>query len=102
MFAVFCEICGFNSWPAHKSDRVIAFRLHETPVLILAQCRAQERPARRPDEEFAPDAATVRKSCRPGKRPLKRRASRTGSCCFRRGKRRAADSACPNAFADRA
>src|SRR6185369_7183944 len=97
MFAV---VCGFNSWPAHKSDPAIFFRPHETPVLILAQCRAQGRPARRPGEEFAPDAAIKRKSCRRGKQLQTRRASQTGSYCSRREKPRAADSAFPNVFAD--
>src|SRR6185295_8373387 len=90
------EFCGFNSWLAHKSDPAISSRPHETPVLILAQCRAQGMPERRPGEEFARAAATERKSCRRGKRLQKRRESQTRSCCSRREKPRAAGSAFPN------
>src|SRR6185295_7476782 len=74
MLGVFCEICGFNSWLAHKSGPVVVSRPNETPVLILAQCRAQGTPVRRPDAEFAPDAVTAHKSYRRGKPLRKRRA----------------------------
>src|SRR4029450_203184 len=74
MLGGICEICGLNSWLAHKSDPVVVSRPPETPVLILAQCRAQGMPERRLDEEFAPVAARGRKSCRPGKRLQKHRA----------------------------
>src|SRR6185369_2516787 len=101
MLAVFCENCGFSSWLAHKSDQAISSRPHETPVLILAQCRAQGMPERRPGEEFVRAAAIGRKSCRRDKRLRKRRASQIESCCSRREKLRARDSAFPNVFADR-
>src|SRR6185369_7606824 len=101
MLAVFCESCGFSSWLAHKSDLAISSRPHETPVLILAQCRAQGMPERRPGEEFVRAAATGRKSYRRDKRPRKRRASQTRSCCFRRETLQVEGSACPNVFADR-
>src|SRR6185503_12909150 len=101
MLGVICKICGFNSWLAHKSDPAISSRPHETPVLILAQCRAQGTPEHRPGEEFARAAATGRRSCRRDKRLRKRRASQTRSYCSRREKLRAAGSASPSVFADR-
>src|SRR5262245_37537145 len=92
MLGVTCEILGFNSWLAHKSGPVVVSRRPETPWLILAQCRAQEMPGRRPGGEFAPDVATEHKSYHPDKLLQKRRASRRGSCCSRPARHRVADS----------
>src|SRR6185369_5098490 len=86
---------------ARKSGPTTASQSHETPALILTQCRAPETPGHRPDEECAPAAVKARRSYPPDKPLPTRRGSQTGSCCFPLAKLRVTDSAFPNASADR-